>query len=251
MKLEEVKIHARRVAGEQVVGTPSPQVRRARGNGAVVIDAKRVRNLLDSMTPEAAGENTAGMASPYSDTRVYLPDIELGQIWTGKGKQMGMTAKTGEQLAVPGGIIGRNTTQVRHMAAQTSMGRNGENRKGGRENGTPERPQTGNLREMARRAWVAIEEQEEAGMAREAALRLGYDEDIARECVWNDVADELNGNDMKGIREASRVRRETARCQMLLAHGGKRRMVEKFSGQGRPMAFMLRLIKDEIGVVEV
>jgi hypothetical protein len=135
------------------------------------------------------------------------------------------------------------------MVQGSEGGREG-NREGGRENGTPERKQRGNLREMARREWVAIGEREEAGVIREAASNLGYDEVVARECMWSDVADELNEDDMKGIREASKVRMNKARCQMLVAHGGKRRMVKIFGGKEKQMEFMLRLVKDEIGTVD-
>ena len=142
-----------------------------------------------------------------------------------------------------------NTTRMRHAAAQGGEGRREGDREGGGENGTLEGKRGCNLRKMARKAWVEIGEREEARVIKEAALSLGYDEEVARECVWSDVADELSEGDMKGIREASRVRMEKARCQMLIEHGGKRRMVERFSGQGKQMKFMLRLVKNEIGTV--
>ena len=90
MKLEGDKVYARKVADKLTVGTLSPQVKRDSGNGEVVVNAARVRDLLNSITPEAAGENTVEMVPPYPQTQV-----QLGQKWGVNGTQMGTAVEAG------------------------------------------------------------------------------------------------------------------------------------------------------------
>ena len=81
----------------------------------VVVNATRVRDLMNSMTPEAPGENTTGMVPPYSQIRV-----QLGQAIRGSGARMDTGVGAGGQSAIQGKSNARYASQTGHETARGS-----------------------------------------------------------------------------------------------------------------------------------